>query len=147
MRSNKAVWVQGTLLVVAGVAIALVLAMRLNRPFDRDTLAIEVAQLRSSAAQAQLLVDNARADRLAPGFLRQHAQQMADKVATTTGKLQKPAQAGLTEQKLQAQKLGAALQRALALLGREDGAKRAFAFDSLADALDALDKQLKPGES
>ena len=147
MRSNKAAWVQGTLLVVAVVAIALVLAFRLHRPFDRDTLAIQVAQLHSSAAQAQLLVDNARADRLAPGFVRQHAQQMADKAATINGKLQKPAQAGLTGQKAQAQKLGAALQQALVLLGSEGGAKRAFAFSGLADALDALHKQLKPGDN
>jgi hypothetical protein len=145
MRSNQATWVQGTLLVAGVAAIALTLAYRLHRPFDRDTLAIEVAQLQSSAAEAHLLVDNARADRLAPGFVRQHAQQMADKVGTTNGKLQKPAQAALAAQKAQAQQLGAALQRALGLLGRDGSTQRAFGFDGMADALDALNKQLKPG--
>ena len=147
MRSNKAAWVQGTLLVAVIVAIALVLALRLHRPFDRDTLAIQVTQLQSHAAEAQLLVDNARADRLAPGFVRQHAQQMADKVGTTNGKLQKPARSGLAGQKAQAQELGAALQQALSLLGRDGNVQRTSAFGRLADALDALDQQLKPGDS
>jgi len=147
MRSNKAAWVQGMLLVAVVVAIALVLALRLHRPFDRDTLAIQVTQLQSHAAEAQLLVDNARADRLAPGFVRQHAQQMADKVGTTNGKLQKPARSGLAGQKAQAQELGAALQQALSLLGRDGNVQRTSAFGRLADALDALDQQLKPGDS
>jgi len=135
------------LLVAVVVAIALVLALRLHRPFDRDTLAIQVTQLQSHAAEAQLLVDNARADRLAPGFVRQHAQQMADKVGTTNGKLQKPARSGLAGQKAQAQELGAALQQALSLLGRDGNVQRTSAFGRLADALDALDQQLKPGDS
>ncbi len=147
MPSNKAAWVQGALLVAVVAAIALTLAIRLHRPFDRDTLAIQVAQLQSSAAEGQLLVDNARADRLAPGFVRQHAQQMAGKVGTANDKLQKPAQAGLAAQKAQAQKLGAALQQALLSLGGDGTAQRAFDFDRLANALDALDRQLKPGDS
>jgi hypothetical protein len=126
-------------------AIGLTLAIRLHRPFDRDTLAIQITQLRSNAAEAQLLVDNARADRLAPGFVRQHAQQMADKVGTANGKLEKPAQAGLATQKAQAQKLGQALHRALLSLRQDGKARGAFAFAQQADALDALDKQLKPG--
>lgn len=146
MHSNKATWVQGALLVAVVVAIGLTLAVRLRRPFDRDTLAIQVAQLRSGAAEGQLLVDNARADRLAPGFVRLHAQQMAAKVGTTNDKLQKPAQAGLAVQKAQAQKLGMALQQALLALGHDGKAQGAFGFGRMAGALDTLDKQLKPGD-
>ena len=147
MRSNKAAWVQGALLVTVTAAIALTLAFRLHRPFDRDTLSIQVEQLQSNAAEAQLLVDNAHADRLAPGFVRQHAQQMADKVGTTNDKLQKPAQATVAAQKAQAQKLGSALQQALLSLGQDGSPRRASDFGRLADALDALDKQLKPGDA
>lgn len=147
MHSNKAAWVQGALLIEVIAAVALTLAIRLHRPFDRDNLAIQVAQLRSHAAEAQLLVDNAHADRLAAGFVRQHAQQMADKVGTINDKLQKPAQTALAAQKMQAQKIGAALQKALSSLGQDASPRRASGFGQLADALDALDKQLKPGDS
>jgi hypothetical protein len=144
MHGNEAAWVQGTLLVTVAAAVALTLAIRLRRPLDRDILAIQVAQLQSSAAEGRLLVDNASAGRLAPGFVRQHAQQMAEKVGTTNDKLQKPAQVGLAGQKAQAQKLGETLQRALFSLGHDGEPRRAFAFGRIADALDALDKQLKP---
>lgn len=147
MHSNKAVWVQGALLVAVLAAIGITLAIRLHRPFDRDTLAIQVAQLQSNAAEGQLLVDKAHADRLAPGFVRQHAQQMAEKVATTNDKLQKPSQAALAKQKAQAQALGAALEQALLSLGQEGRPPQVSDFGHLADALDALGKQLKPGDS
>ena len=135
---------QGALLVAAIVAICAALAVRLHRPFDRDTLAIQVAQLQSDAAEAQELVDQARTDRLAPGFVRQHAQQMADKVDTTNGKLQKSALPGLSTQKAQAQRLGASLHEDLVLLGRDGSARAVSGFDTTADALDALHRQLKP---
>lgn len=144
--SKKAAWTQGTLLVAAIAAIAVVLAVRLHRPFDRDTLAIQVAQLQSDAAEAQVLVDNTRAGRLAPGFVRQHAQQMADKVDGTNGKLEKPALPELSAQKAQAQQLGASLHAALLLLGRDGSARIASGFDAMADALDALHEQLKPAD-
>jgi len=144
--SSRAAWTQGTLLVAAIAAIAVVLGVRLHRPFDVDTLAIQVAQLQSDAAEAQMLADNARADRLAPGFVRQHAQQMADKVDSTNGKLEKPALPELSAQKAQAQQLGASLHAALSLLGRDGSARIASGFDTTADALDALHKQLKPDD-
>lgn len=147
MHSNKAAWVQGMLLATVVAAVALTLAIRLRRPFDRDTLAIQVAQLQSNAAEGQLLVDNAHADRLAPGFLREHAQQMAEKVSTTNDKLQKSAQAALEPQKAQAKKLGAALQQALSSLGQDPQRPRDSGFEQLAYALDALGKRLKPGDS
>ena len=146
MHSDKAAWVQGALLIALVAAIAITLVIRLHRPFDRDTLAIQVAQLQSSAAEGQLLVDNVRADRLAPGFVRQHAQQMAKKVGTTNDKLQKPAQAGLAQQRAQARTLGTALQQALLSLGQDGTPRRSFGFDRMADALDALHGQLKPGD-
>ena len=144
--SSRAAWVQGALLVAVIAAIGMALAVRLHRPFDRDTLAIQVAQLQSDAAEAQVLVDNARADRVAPGFVRQHAQQMADKVDSTNGKLEKSALPELSAQKAQAQQLGASLHAALSLLGRDGSARIASGFDTTADALDALHKQLKPDD-
>jgi len=144
--SSRAAWTQGTLLVAAIAAIAVVLGVRLHRPFDVDTLAIQVAQLQSDAAEAQMLADNARADRLAPGFVRQHAQQMADKVDSTNGKLEKSAPPKLSVQKARAQRLGASLHAALLLLGRDGSARTASGFDTTADALGALHKQLKPAD-
>ncbi|MFL6592525.1 MAG: hypothetical protein ACJ8GK_07440 [Luteimonas sp.] len=142
--SRRAAWVQGALLVAAIAAIVVALALGVQRPFDRDTLAIQVAQLQSDAAEAQVLVDNARADRLAPGFVRQHAQQMAAKVDTTNGTLEKSARPELASYKAQAQQLGASLHAGLALLGRDGSAR--IGFDTTADALDALRKRLKPAD-
>jgi hypothetical protein len=144
--SSRAAWVQGVLLVAVIAAIAAALFVRLHRPFDRDTLAIQVAQLQSDASEAQVLFANARADRLAPGFVRQHAQQMADKVDSTNGKLEKSALPELSAQRAQAQQLGASLHAALLLLGRDGSGRIASGFDTTADALDALHKQLKPDD-
>jgi len=146
MGSRKVAWVQGVLLLAVIAAIALALAVRLHRPFDRDTLAIQVAKLQSDAAEAQLLVDDARADRLAPGFVRQHALQMADKVDTTIDTLRKPARPALAAQKAQAQRLGATLHAGLMLLGRDGQARTKAGFYATADALDALHKTLKPAD-
>jgi hypothetical protein len=144
--SRKVALVQGVLLLAVIAAISLTLAIRLHRPFDRDTLAIQVAQLQSSAAEAQVLVDNARADQLAPGFVRRHAQQMADRVDTTNGKLRKPAKPELSAQKAQAQRLGATLHAGLQMLDRDGPARAQYGFAATADALDALHKNLKPAD-
>jgi hypothetical protein len=148
MHSRKSAWVQGATLMAVIAAIALAIGYRLQRPFDRDTLTIQVQQLQSSAAEAQVLADNVRADTLAPGVVRQHAQQLADKVGDTNSKLEKPAQPGLDSQRSESRRLGASLQQALMLLGR-DGAgptHRAYGFGAMAHSLDALHTQLKPAD-
>ena len=146
MDSSKAAWLQGAVLVAACLAVALLLLWRLQRPFDRDTLAIEVAKLQSHAAEAQLLADNVVGDRLAPGFVRQHALQMADKVDDVDQALQKAAQAPWAPAKTAAQQSGNRLHEALLLLGRDGQRPRRqpAGFDVLARQFDALHGQLKP---
>jgi len=146
MESRKAAWAQGVLLLAVCLAIALALVLRLRRPFDADTLAIQVSKLQSHAAEAQLLADNVRADLLAPEFVRQHALQLADRVDDVDQKLQKPAQPGLEAVKSSAQQSGNTLHEALLLLGRDGQRPRrqSLGFDALAQQLDALHKQLKP---
>ena len=146
MHSRKAAWVQGAALAAVIVAIASAVVFRFNRPLDRDALAIQVAQLQSNAAEAQWLVDNAHADRLAPGVVRQHAQQMAAMVETSSDTLKKLAQPELKAQKMQAQRLGASLHRGLVLLGRGGAAHAELGFDATADALGALHEQLKTAD-
>jgi hypothetical protein len=147
--SRGAAWLQGAMLVAACAAIALVLFMRLHRPFDRDTLAIQVSQLQSHAAEADLLARNVVADQLAPRFVRQHARQLADKVESVDGKLQsRPAQPGLQDVKASAGELGATLHAALQRLSRngQQPLRQPFGFDALAARLDALHQQLKPAD-
>lgn len=146
MESSKAAWMQGLVLGAACVAIAVTLVWRLKRPFDADTLAIQVAKLQSHAAEAQLLADNVRADTLAPGFVRRHALQLADQVDDVDQKLQKSAQAGLDPVKSAAQQSGNRLHESLLLLGRDGQRPRrqSLGFDALAQQLDGLHKQLKP---
>jgi hypothetical protein len=147
--SRQAAWVQGAILVATFVAIGLVLTLRLQRPFDRDTLAIQVSQLQSHAAEAGVLADLVRADRLAPGFVRRHAQQLAGKVESLDRKLQsKTSRPGLGAARMRAQHLGTALQAALDGLSRDAQRprQRDLGFDVLAQQLGALHQTLKPGD-
>ena len=149
MESSKAAWMQGIVLVAACLAIGLPLVLRVQRPFDEDTLAIQVSRLQSHAAEAQLLADNVVQDRLAPEFVRQHALQLADKVDDVDQKLQKSARPGLEAIKSRAQQSGNTLHEALLLLGR-DGQRphrQSLGFDALAQQLDAMHKQLKPQDA
>jgi hypothetical protein len=145
----RAAWLQGIVLLVACAAIAGTLAWRIQRPFHRDTLAIQVGRLQSHAAEAQLLADNVRRDNLAPSFVRQHAMQLADKVDDVDGKLDKPAQPALAAIKSSARQLGASLHDTLQALGRDAHLprNRTLGFDALAQRLDALHTQLKPKDA
>lgn len=149
VHSRQAAWVQGAILIAAGAAIASTVMLRLQRPFDRDTLAIQVSQLLSHAAEAGLLADHVRAGHLAPGFVRQHAQQLAGKVDSVDQKLQsRPSEPGLDSKRMRAQELGAALQAALETLSRDGQRPRRqdLGFDALAHQFDALHQTLKPGD-
>jgi len=146
MESSRTAWFQGAVLGAVCLAIGLSVFMRLQRPFDRDTLAIQVSKLQSHAAEAQLLADNVVQDKLAPDFVRRHALQLADKVDDVDQKLRKPAQPGLDAVKADARQSGNSLHEALLLLGRDGRRPRrqSLGFDELAQQLDALHKQLKP---
>ena len=146
MESNRVAWVQGVVLAAACLAIGLVLALRLQRPFDSDTLAIQVAKLQSHAAEAQLLADNVAQDQLAPRFVREHALQLADRVDDVDRKLKKQAPPGLEQPKSAAMQYGDRLHESLLLLGRDGQRPRreSLGFDALAQRFDALHTQLKP---
>ena len=134
------------MLVGACLAIGLSLLLRLQRPFDVDTLAIQVGKLQSHAAEAQLLADNVVEDKLAPKFVREHALQLAERVDDVDRKLQKPSQAGLDPVKNAAMQAGNRLHEALLLLGRDGQRPRrkSVGFDALSQQFDGLHKQLKP---
>ena len=134
------------MLVGACLAIGLSLLLRLQRPFDVDTLAIQVGKLQSHAAEAQLLADNVVEDKLAPKFVREHALQLAERVDDVDRKLQKPSQAGLDPVKNAAMQAGNRLHEALLLLGRDGQRPRrkSLGFDALSQQFDGLHKQLKP---
>ena len=134
------------MLAGACLAIGLSLLLRLQRPFDVDTLAIQVGKLQSHAAEAQLLADNVVEDKLAPKFVREHALQLAERVDDVDRKLQKPSQAGLDPVKNAAMQAGNRLHEALLLLGRDGQRPRrkSLGFDALSQQFDGLHKQLKP---
>ena len=134
------------MLAGACLAIGLSLLLRLQRPFDVDTLAIQVGKLQSHAAEAQLLAGNVVEDKLAPKFVREHALQLAERVDDVDRKLQKPSQAGLDPVKNAAMQAGNRLHEALLLLGRDGQRPRrkSLGFDALSQQFDGLHKQLKP---
>jgi hypothetical protein len=146
-KSTRAAWIQGIAVVVAVVVLVAVMLPRRDRPFDRDTLALPVDELRSQAAEADLLEQQMRRDHLAPAFVRFHAQQLGRNVGRTRdGLARKPAARDLDPPRAQALALAAALQSRIDVLGRDGGLPRAASlhFDALADALDALDRRIKP---
>jgi soluble cytochrome b562 len=147
--SRRAAWLQAVVLLAIVATIAVVLFARLRRPFDQDTLAIRVGQLQSQSAEAALLARNAMADRLAPGFVRQHVQQLADNVGRVEDALQaKPAQPGLERSRASASRLGHALRTTLDRWSG-DAAQAGNvlpSLDAMAGQLDALHALLEPGQ-
>ena len=150
MRANlrKAAWMQAiaTAVLTAGVATSLVVVLR--RPFDADTLAIQVEALQSHAAEAALLAALQRADQLAPGFTGEHAAQLAESVQRTQDALAgKDADPALASQLASARQLGASLHARLEAWSADGGLARSrqFGFEALARQLGALHSQLQPG--
>ena len=147
MHRQGAAWMQAIAIVAIALAIGVALLWRLRLPFDNDTLAIEVAQLRSDAAEAAALAHSVRADQLAPGFVRLHAEQLSIKVQSVDATLRgKSARAPLGDALDHARQSAGALLAALDALS-EDGQRpltQTLPFDALAQRLDALHRQLKP---
>ncbi|MDB6164134.1 MAG: hypothetical protein JWL98_1566 [Xanthomonadaceae bacterium] len=147
--SRQVAWILAALLIAVLAAIAVVLFLRLHRPFDSDTLAIQVAELQSQSAEAALLAQNVSGDRLAPGFAHEHLRQLADNVGRVEDALQsKAAQPGLESPRQSAQGLGATLQVTLIgwLRDTELAPTLIPRLDAVTQQLDALHKQLKPGD-
>lgn len=145
--SARAAWGQGVGVVAVAVALGAALLHAHQRPFDRTTLAIPVGLLQSQAAEASLLAAQLRQDELAPGFVGQHARQLADNVRRERAQLaSRPAQVGLAAQQRQARALAASLEEALAALARDPRApRRGSGLDALARRLQALQARLDPG--
>lgn len=148
-QAHRAAWMQASLFIASVAVTVGILFARLQRPFDRDTLAIQVEQLQSQSAEAALLARNAVGDRLAPGFVRQHVHQLADAGArvehTLRSKAAAPAAAAaLARAQQMASTLHAILQPWSADATR--AAQSIDALDELTRRLAALDHQLKPAD-
>jgi len=148
-RGGRAAWLQAAAIVAAAAALSLAWRYEASRPFDPQTLAIDVGQLQSQAAEASLL--DARFDgmgTLPATFRRMHAQQLADKVAAVTSDLD-----SRTADDLAADALPEARSDALALhaglmrvsYGADGGAERPL-FESLDERLAALRHGLDPDD-
>jgi hypothetical protein len=147
--STRAAWLQAVLLVAAILCIATSVVVRTQRPFDRDTLAIQVDTLHSLAAESTLLARAAQADQLAPGFVRQHVQQLLDKVGATTDKLQsRRASSGLDGARAASIRLGTGLGDALSAWAKDASAAATVAarIDAIGQHLDRVHGRLKPGQ-
>jgi hypothetical protein len=144
---RRAAWMQGVTVAVLALVLGGTLIDSLRRPFDRDTLAIQVETLQSHAAEAARLAVLMRDDRIAPGFTAEHASQLAENVQRAQDALAgKEAEPAFATQRATAMQLGAVLHAQLQAWS-SDGAlarTRDFGFDPLAHQLDALHRQLKP---
>jgi hypothetical protein len=111
-----AAWRQAVIVIVSVALVVAAVTYCAVRPFDRDTLAIRVAQLRSQAAEAAMAARLANADRLAPGFVHAHAGQLLRKVESVDGELRAHPDGGMTaryrDATADASALSATIQRA-----------------------------------
>jgi hypothetical protein len=149
MRANlrKAAWMQGIAVAVIGIGVASATIAKLKQPFDGDTLAIQVEALQSHAAEASQLALLMREDQLAPGFVGEHAAQLADNVQRAQDALAgKDAEPAFEQARGTAQQLGASLHARLQSWSADGDLARTrdFGFDTLADQLDMLHTQLQP---
>lgn len=148
-RQRRAAWMQAIAVGVLVIGVAAALIVRSRQPFDTDTLAIQVEALQSHASEAAQLASLTREDQLAPGFVGEHAAQLADNVRRAEDALAgKQAEPALEGARGQARQLGAALHERLQSWSVDGDFARThdFGFQSLSDQLDALHKQLKPGD-
>lgn len=146
---RQAAWRQGATVVVVTGALVATLIARIERPFDRDTLAIQVETLQSHAAEAAQLALLEREDRFSARVTGEHAAQLADNVQRAQDTLaNKQAEPTLEPRRADALALGAALHARLQAWSGDGRQARVrdFGFDTLARRLDALHEQIKPGE-
>ena len=146
---HRAAWMQASLLIASIAVLVLVIIVRLQRPFDRDTLAIQVEQLQSQSAEAALLARHAVGDRLAPGFVRQHVRQLDDAESRVQDTLQSKATApALAVARARAQQSASALHAILQpwSMDAARAAQSIAPLDALTRRLAALDHQIKPAE-
>lgn len=128
--------------VVAAVVAATVYCA--VRPFDRDTLAIQVGQLGSQAAEAAMAARLLREDKLAPGFVHAHARQLRRKLGSVESQLRAHPSGGLDaahgEAEAGAQALAGALQRE----SPSRDPRSESDYSALSARMQALRKRLKP---
>ena len=152
MQQRRRAWMQGVTVAVTAAALIGVLVARFRAPYDADTLAIAVSQMRSYASEGTMLARETASDQLAPGFAREHARQLAGHVADTASKLRgRAAEPALDSRRARACVLAEAVLgqvRALeaSVVGPARGATQAAPLDALARQFDALHHDLKPGE-
>lgn len=141
---------QAALLLAVLAGVAGVLFARLQRPFDRDTLDIQIEELQSQSAEAALLARNAVADHLAPGFTRRHVRQLADAVNRVDKTLQsRSAQPALSTALTAARQTAATLHATLQSWSTDanQATQSIPEFEHLAQRLDALGSELKPRDA
>ena len=144
MHSGGAAWRQACTAILSVVIVVSAVAYCAVRPFDRDTLAIQVAQLRSQGAEAALAARLLRADLLAPGFARTHARQLARKVESVGGELRAHPAGALEPERAAGNATASTLATALR---REPPSSRAgseAAYAGMSARMDALHARLKP---
>jgi len=141
-------WLQPAVLAVLLAGVATWAAVAHERPVDTTELRIQVEQLRSQAAEAELLAS--MSTRLAASvFMRVHAMQLGHRVDATRGDLDTLSpQPALTEQAARARELGARLAQQVQALALPAGARPmpaglATTAAPLLPALKALERELR----
>lgn len=144
MHSGGAAWRQLTVAILSVAVVASAVAYCAVRPFDRDTLAIQVAQLRSQGAEAALAARLLRADALAPGFARIHARQLARKTKSVGSQLRAHPAGALEPRRQDADAAASTLATALRREPPSPRAASEAAYAAMAARMDALHARLKP---
>lgn len=142
--ARTAIVAQAFSLVVSGVVLVAAWFHSASKPFDPKSLALDVAQLRTHAAEAALLIDGAHS--LPSTLVREHARQLAGKVATIDQDLaRRDAGGSVSEERRAAIDCGNRLHPALVrVAGGPDAASSGQTFAALAAQLATQQHRLDP---
>jgi len=104
------IWLQGAIAVAAILGVVLGLIYARSTPAGRDSLKIEVAELRSQAAEGRLLAEQAAQGALTSRYQRSAVLQLRGKIESTSMKLQSlRVEPGLDQMLVQARQAAAEL--------------------------------------
>ena len=104
------IWLQVVIALSILTTIAFWVISASSTPAGRDSVKIYVAELRSQAAEGQLLAEQALADGVTSTYLRSQASQLQDHTQSVLKGLQSlSVESGLETDKAQAESLGGSL--------------------------------------
>ena len=145
--ARKHAWIQGVGVGAAATGIAIVLFVADRQPYERETLAIEVSEVRSYATEAQWTTAMRDAGALPERVARAHTAQILERVRDQASTLDgHKARAGLDGALNSARALSRYTETTLAPAASGEGTADPRALWRIRNRLDRLEHELWPSD-